>query len=50
MHTCEGDIVCKLIHEKVPYFNAPIYLENKTNIGKVDEIFGKVSDRVRKHS
>ena len=23
------------ILEKVPYFNAPIYLENKTQIGKV---------------
>lgn len=28
--------------EKVPYFNAPIYLENKTQIGKVEEIMGPI--------
>jgi H/ACA ribonucleoprotein complex subunit 1 len=28
----------------VPYFNAPIYLENKSQVGKVDEIFGPVTD------
>ena len=30
------------ILEKVPYFNAPIYLENKTQIGKVEEILGTI--------
>lgn len=30
--------------EDVPYFNAPIYLENKEQIGKIDEIFGTVKD------
>ena len=25
---------------QIPYFNAPIYLENITQVGKVDEIFG----------
>lgn len=29
--------------EKVPYFNAPIYLQNKTPIGKVDEILGPIN-------
>ena len=29
--------------EKVPYFNAPIYLQNKTAIGKVDEILGPIN-------
>lgn len=29
MHACEGEIVCESINEKIPYFNAPIYLENK---------------------
>lgn len=29
---------------KVPYFNAPIYLENKTPIGKVDEILGPINE------
>lgn len=36
----------KLSHEKIPYFNAPIYLENKTQIGKVDEIFGPINESV----
>ncbi|XP_023361494.2 H/ACA ribonucleoprotein complex subunit 1 isoform X1 [Sarcophilus harrisii] len=46
LHPCEDDIVCKCItHEnKVPYFNAPVYLENKEQIGKVDEIFGQLRD------
>jgi len=30
--------------EKVPYFNAPIYLHNKTTIGKVDEILGPINE------
>jgi rRNA processing protein Gar1 len=33
-------MVCKSTNEKVPYFNAPVFLQNKTQIGKVDEIFG----------
>lgn len=44
LHECEGDIVCKSINEKIPYFNAPIYLENKTQIGKVDEILGPLNE------
>eukprot|EP00293_Proteomonas_sulcata_P007441 CAMPEP_0184312090 /NCGR_PEP_ID=MMETSP1049-20130417/46939_1 /TAXON_ID=77928 /ORGANISM="Proteomonas sulcata, Strain CCMP704" /LENGTH=88 /DNA_ID=CAMNT_0026627975 /DNA_START=199 /DNA_END=462 /DNA_ORIENTATION=- len=28
--------------EKIPYFNAPIYKENKTQIGKVEEIMGPI--------
>ena len=47
MHACEGEAVTKLTNEKVPYFNAPIYLENKTQIGKVEEIFGPINDAVR---
>ena len=42
MHSCEGDLVCKSSGVKVPYFNAPIYLENKAQVGKVDEIFGPI--------
>jgi H/ACA ribonucleoprotein complex subunit 1 len=45
-HTCEEDIVCKASVEKVPYFNAPIYFENKEQIGKIDEIFGGPRDHV----
>uniref|UniRef100_A0A7N0UYT3 H/ACA ribonucleoprotein complex subunit n=1 Tax=Kalanchoe fedtschenkoi TaxID=63787 RepID=A0A7N0UYT3_KALFE len=43
LHACEGDAVTKLTNEKIPYFNAPIYLQNKTQIGKVDEIFGPIN-------
>lgn len=31
----------------MPYFNAPIYLENKTQIGKVEEILGAINNVVR---
>lgn len=29
IHACEGEIVCESINTKIPYFNAPIFLENK---------------------
>jgi hypothetical protein len=29
MHACEGDMVYESTNTKIPYFNAPIYLENK---------------------
>lgn len=29
VHACEGEMVCESVNPKVPYFNAPIYLENK---------------------
>lgn len=38
--------MCKCTNEKIPYFNAPIFLENKQQIGKVDEIFGPIRDFV----
>ncbi|KAF7720746.1 H/ACA snoRNP pseudouridylase subunit [Apophysomyces ossiformis] len=44
VHACEGELVCKSINTKIPYFNAPIYLENKTQIGKVDEILGPLNE------
>jgi H/ACA ribonucleoprotein complex subunit 1 len=34
MHAAEGEIVCESINPKIPYFNAPIYLENK--VGRLD--------------
>ncbi|KAJ5779601.1 Translation elongation/initiation factor/Ribosomal beta-barrel [Penicillium paradoxum] len=43
MHSCEGEMVCESINPKIPYFNAPIYLENKTQIGKVDEVLGPIN-------
>lgn len=32
--------------EKVPFFNAPVYLKNITQIGKVDEILGAIQSYV----
>ena len=44
MHSTEGELVCSSINTKIPYFNAPIYLENKTKIGQVDEILGPINE------
>ncbi|KAI3661809.1 hypothetical protein MP638_003817 [Amoeboaphelidium occidentale] len=44
MHPSEGEMVCKSTNTKVPYFNAPVYLQNKTQIGKVDEILGPINE------
>lgn len=41
---CEDFAVAKADIEDVPYFNAPIFLENKEQIGKVDEIFGGIRE------
>ena len=47
MHPCEDMIVLKATNkDTVPFFNAPIYLENKQQVGKVDEIFGPIRDYV----
>lgn len=43
-YSCQNDLVCKVDIDDVPYFNAPIFLENKEQIGKIDEIFGTVRD------
>jgi Gar1/Naf1 RNA binding region len=40
LHACEGEIVCESNNAKIPYFNAPIYLENKVSrphIGDAEE-------------
>lgn len=29
VHACEGEMFCQSNNPKIPYFNAPIYLENK---------------------
>ncbi|KAL0117688.1 hypothetical protein PUN28_008830 [Cardiocondyla obscurior] len=42
--TVENDLVLKVDIEQVPFFNAPIYTENKQQIGKIDEIFGNIRD------
>ena len=43
-HTCQDELVVKVTQTDVPYFNAPIYLENKQQVGKIDEIFGTLRD------
>lgn len=32
--------------DKVPMFGSPVFLENKTMIGRVDEIFGRIDNPV----
>jgi H/ACA ribonucleoprotein complex subunit 1 len=45
IHAVEGEMLCHSTDAKhVPYFNAPIYLENKSQIGKVDEILGPINE------
>lgn len=43
MHACENEMVCESTNVKIPYFNAAIFLQNKTPIGKVDEILGPMN-------
>eukprot|EP00736_Rhodelphis_marinus_P010465 Rmarinus@m.12922 len=43
MHPCEDTMVYKTTQPKIPYFNAPIYLENIKQIGKIAEIFGPIN-------
>lgn len=43
LHPSEADLVCQSTNPKIPYFNAPIYLSNKTQIGKIDEILGPIA-------
>ncbi|WFD36513.1 H/ACA snoRNP pseudouridylase subunit [Malassezia cuniculi] len=44
-HAVEGEMLCASTDpQHVPYFNAPIFLENKSQIGKVDEILGPVNE------
>lgn len=45
VHAVEDEMLCSsTILDKVPYFNAPIYLQNKAVIGKVDEILGPINE------
>ena len=43
-HPCEGDLVCRSTNDKIPHFNAPIFLESKAQVGKVDTIFGQINE------
>lgn len=33
VHAAEGEMVCESTNIKIPFFNAPIYLENKVRKG-----------------
>ncbi|EKM51266.1 uncharacterized protein PHACADRAFT_69662, partial [Phanerochaete carnosa HHB-10118-sp] len=45
LHAVEDEMLCQsLMPDKVPHFNAPIYLQNKSQIGKVDEILGPINE------
>ncbi|EPS35887.1 hypothetical protein H072_10676 [Dactylellina haptotyla CBS 200.50] len=43
VHASEGEMVCESTNAKIPFFNAPIYLENKSAVGKVDEVLGPIN-------
>ena len=43
MHACEGEMVCESTNPKVPQFNAQMFLENKTAVGKIDEVLGPIN-------
>lgn len=43
MHACEGEMICESSNPKVPHFNAQIFLENKTAVGKIDEVLGPIN-------
>lgn len=45
-HPCENQLVCKATNDMVPHFNAGVFLENKKQIGKVDEILGPMKEYV----
>ena len=32
LHACEGEMVCESSNPKIPYFNAPVFLENKVSL------------------
>ena len=43
LHEAEGQLVCKVLGTKVHYFNGRIFLDNKAQIGQVDEILGPIN-------
>ncbi len=47
MHPCQEYVVVKhTLQDRVPIFNRPIYLENKTKIGVIDDVFGPINEYV----
>jgi H/ACA ribonucleoprotein complex subunit 1 len=49
MHPCEEYLVVRhTLADKVPIFGRPVYLENKTKIGLIDDVFGPINEFVFK--
>lgn len=48
LHATEGEMVCESINTKIPYFNAPIYLENK--VGGLHPVSEALADICRHQS
>lgn len=47
MHPSEEYVIVKSdLTNKVPCFNRNVYLENKSKVGIVDEIFGQINNYV----
>lgn len=47
MHPCQEYVVVKhTLADRVPIFNRPVYLENKTKIGVIDDVFGPINEYV----
>lgn len=45
MHPCEEYVVVKnKLPDRVPIFNRPVYLENKTKVGVIDDVFGPINE------
>jgi len=45
VHAVEDEMFCSsVLTDRVPHFNAPVYLQNKSMIGKIDEILGPINE------
>lgn len=50
LHEVEQQLLVKgVLQQQVPYFNGRVFLENKAEIGKVDEILGPINEMVGSH-
>lgn len=45
VHDCQGEMVYRMTSSaQVPKFNAPVYLGNKMEIGRIEEVLGPISE------
>lgn len=49
MHATEGEMVCESNNPKIPYFNAPIFLENKVCNAVPEQAYRGPSSRKHRH-